>query len=558
MSEEEAVIATSLGLQPYKKPPLRSNTYQALLRILSFFPSENSGEKVQENEDCVGKNNYFVESEVVDRVEIEEPALISCQKQATDASISDSAANEIVDSISVGQSLFAESADRQVLDSMDYEQSHVSVKNVVSGREDVAQKKEIDVVGDTVMTTVEIEDGEISDDMEADDMAVNDPPEDPVRDSSVEISGRSLEGTYEKFMLSILSPVGSGNSREKISLRGVRNKNNRLDNSNSCKVEIGKECCEIDRSRLAGEISGTVVTENEGMKASVKNTEASLKVKRVITQERKEKKRAKRRKQRAEQDRLSGVKRLRLQPNLKPKKVNYCKYYLNGKCQQGDACKFSHDITPLTKSKPCNFFAVGKCLKGEDCPYDHDLSKYPCNNYTTQGFCHRGDACLFSHKILPTNEASPASTQEVSSLQGSANAGKQQTDKGIISKQIPKSTIPRTPAQMPKGISFLSFGKTPSDDPSKQQKGDLLPGTPDILGRSPASTLSLSQPSSMVIAQRQDKNMFNSVAKAPPSSSSQYTSSYESKVMNRSLQPPPVSSIPTVSSILQEFLFNGQ
>jgi hypothetical protein len=38
-------------------------------------------------------------------------------------------------------------------------------------------------------------------------------------------------------------------------------------------------------------------------------------------------------------------------------------------------------------------------MKGDDCPFDHQLSKYPCDNYV-KGFCSRGDACMFSHKVL--------------------------------------------------------------------------------------------------------------------------------------------------------------
>ncbi|CAH8300121.1 unnamed protein product, partial [Eruca vesicaria subsp. sativa] len=50
---------------------------------------------------------------------------------------------------------------------------------------------------------------------------------------------------------------------------------------------------------------------------------------------------------------------------------------------------------------PCRYFATQSCMKGDDCPYDHDLSKYPCNNFVTNGFCRRGDKCLFSHKGTP-------------------------------------------------------------------------------------------------------------------------------------------------------------
>lgn len=75
---------------------------------------------------------------------------------------------------------------------------------------------------------------------------------------------------------------------------------------------------------------------------------------------------------------------------------------LKGPCHEGgDRCKFSHDATPETKSLPCCHFATHSCMKGDDCHYRHDLSKYPCNNFMTKGFCHRGDSCLFSQKGTP-------------------------------------------------------------------------------------------------------------------------------------------------------------
>ncbi|KAF5768389.1 putative transcription factor C3H family [Helianthus annuus] len=76
---------------------------------------------------------------------------------------------------------------------------------------------------------------------------------------------------------------------------------------------------------------------------------------------------------------------------------------MNGRCHEGAKCKFSHDTTPLTKSKPCCVFARHACMKGDDCPFDHELSKYPCNNYQTTGSCNRGSACMFSHEVLFTS-----------------------------------------------------------------------------------------------------------------------------------------------------------
>ncbi|XP_022873989.1 uncharacterized protein LOC111392829 [Olea europaea var. sylvestris] len=134
-----------------------------------------------------------------------------------------------------------------------------------------------------------------------------------------------------------------------------------------------------------------------------------------LTKERRAKKKKKDRIKRAEKNRKLGVKRLKLQPVLKPKTITYCRHYLKGRCLEGEKCNFSHDTIPLTKSKPCCHFARHSCMKGDDCPFDHQLSKYPCNNYTSQGFCSRGSDCLFSHKLL-ADSSSPASNVSKSEL----------------------------------------------------------------------------------------------------------------------------------------------
>ncbi|KAK4396903.1 Zinc finger CCCH domain-containing protein 65 [Sesamum angolense] len=142
--------------------------------------------------------------------------------------------------------------------------------------------------------------------------------------------------------------------------------------------------------------------ENRTPAATEKNGSASKKKRKhgPLTKERRAKKKKKERLKRAEKNRKLGVKRLKLQPVVKPKTKVYCRHYLQGRCHEGEKCKFSHDTVPLTKSKPCGHFARHSCMKGDDCPFDHQLSKYPCNNYASNGFCSRGSDCLFSHEIL--------------------------------------------------------------------------------------------------------------------------------------------------------------
>ncbi|KAK6147696.1 hypothetical protein DH2020_018608 [Rehmannia glutinosa] len=170
--------------------------------------------------------------------------------------------------------------------------------------------------------------------------------------------------------------------------------------------------------------------------------------------------------------------------------------------KKGEKCKFSHDTVPLTKSKPCGHFARHSCMKGDDCPFDHQLSKYPCNNYTSNGFCSRGSDCLFSHE-LPAKQSDTtlnASKPELTSAQhtlpdkggsfmiskvtkpevnspsplNNSNYSKHMDNRGIFHQKVDSKlcsagnssdksaellaarTVPRTARQAPKGISFFS------------------------------------------------------------------------------------------------------
>ncbi|KAI3701395.1 hypothetical protein L6452_26431 [Arctium lappa] len=208
------------------------------------------------------------------------------------------------------------------------------------------------------------------------------------------------------------------------------------------------------------------------------------KKKRVLTKERKAKKKRKERIKRAEKNRKLGVKRLKLQPVIKEKKITYCRHYLKGRCHEGEKCKFSHDTVPLTKSKPCCHFARHSCMKGDDCPFDHQLSKYPCNNYISKGFCSRGSDCMFSHEAQPNEAALNASNepkpeQKPSSLLDNSGSKKHNNVDVSSREKIDKKSCsipisitsnkernlveptPKPPAGPPKGISFISQEKPP-------------------------------------------------------------------------------------------------
>ncbi|BAD45097.1 zinc finger (CCCH-type) protein-like [Oryza sativa Japonica Group] len=207
--------------------------------------------------------------------------------------------------------------------------------------------------------------------------------------------------------------------------------------------------------------------------------------KRTLTEERKAKKTKTKRIKRALQREAEGVKRLKLQPVIKPKVVKVCHFYLHGKCQQGNLCKFSHDTTPLTKSKPCTHYARGSCLKGDDCPYDHELSKYPCHNFMENGMCIRGDKCKFSH-VIPTAEgpSTPdAKKSNASSVPEKANCQEQTSRQktSTVYSGEPATSVPikhhsilknlagisgnaqKVPVRIPRGIQFLPFNKARPD-----------------------------------------------------------------------------------------------
>ncbi|GAB4837974.1 hypothetical protein Ancab_027502 [Ancistrocladus abbreviatus] len=245
--------------------------------------------------------------------------------------------------------------------------------------------------------------------------------------------------------------------------------------------QIEGEICSKDQNLGGGETNadGISLKEKLGPISEKKKEKIVKRKRRPLSEERKAKKKQKERKKRAEKNRKLGVKRLKIQPILKPKTVTHCRHYLKGRCHEGEKCKFSHDVIPLTKSKPCCHFARQTCMKGDDCPFDHQLSKYPCNNYATKGSCIRGDSCMFSHKIA-VNEASKSTVGELKSLAPLDNSiSEQQVDK----ESCPSRTLAPVnrkhdntlcagdqPAKVPKGLKFFSFGKSLLDDVAKKRQ----------------------------------------------------------------------------------------
>ncbi|CAO2820750.1 unnamed protein product [Amaranthus hypochondriacus] len=219
---------------------------------------------------------------------------------------------------------------------------------------------------------------------------------------------------------------------------------------------------------------------SEGKKAEEEGSSILKNRKRRSTSEAtKEKKKRQKRKKRAEMNKKLGVKRLKLKTDLKPKVIPPCRHYLKGRCQEGVKCKFSHDVIPLTKSQPCCHFARNGCMKGDECPYDHQLSKYPCNNYVSTGFCVRGDSCLFSHKGS-SSEGSKCETHSAQQVDGSnpkqqlnvsTSVASGSATPNIVQDDLAKRTS--QPVSAPKGFSFLSFGKSSVKESAKPKESEL-------------------------------------------------------------------------------------
>ncbi|XP_072955048.1 zinc finger CCCH domain-containing protein 7-like isoform X2 [Typha angustifolia] len=334
-----------------------------------------------------------------------------------------------------------------------------------------------------------------------------------------------------------------------------------------------------DAASLPVENFNKAASENKGRPPSNEASNAEKKRKRVLTDERKAKRKKSKRIKRAQKERAQGVKRLKLQPVVKPKVVVDCKFYLAGRCQQGDLCKFSHDTTPSTKSKACKHFACGSCLKGDDCPFDHQLSKYPCHNILSKGMCIRGDNCKFSHDIHATEASSvildvkkldtPLSEQlhlrkqmylqntstppsDVSRTTASATPSHKHLESTMV-----KST--EAPMVIPRGVRFLSFGRKQSCSSNKHQddvlvetNGSVEVSTQTNQGRFPVEGHKNDEKSSQrSLLTEHEPNM--SLSKASKRQNNIFVSEFVSTSSSNNLQ----SEVSEASKILEEFLFGA-
>nr|CAD7456438.1 unnamed protein product [Timema tahoe] len=79
-------------------------------------------------------------------------------------------------------------------------------------------------------------------------------------------------------------------------------------------------------------------------------------------------------------------------------KDSVCIFFMQGKCQKGDDCPYSHDAHPPRKMELCKFYLMDCCAKKDKCLYLHN--DFPCKFFHTGLTCFSGERCKFSHGPL--------------------------------------------------------------------------------------------------------------------------------------------------------------
>lgn len=101
-----------------------------------------------------------------------------------------------------------------------------------------------------------------------------------------------------------------------------------------------------------------------------------------------------RKKKKRKRERTVVVRRAPLKKVEKPR----CRYFLEGRCNKGAACPFSHDFQPPKRQELCKFYAVGNCSRGSACSFLH--GEFPCKFFHLNNKCYHRDTCKFSHDPL--------------------------------------------------------------------------------------------------------------------------------------------------------------
>ncbi|XP_047157375.1 zinc finger CCCH domain-containing protein 65 isoform X1 [Vigna umbellata] len=511
-----------MAFPPYRRSHLRSNTYHALVHLLSHFAEYNSSHETSTQpfnipDDGIGRMDRVNQekrpkcSEVVDSDFLSPTDPIS-QKDMVEV-------QEIIEGVGDKDTDFT--SNKIVLDDIEhmmeiedmptpvngFDKEHELMNEfelVMKGTEDlicdsdlIPMNTEFDVkhndgreVG-LMDFQVDMEEGEISGDLGKDGNSCDVPSAD-----ALILPQKQVDDLQEPVNVTrnMMYPSTIVNQEKEKDCEPTSSAVNSLqDGNDSGQVEP----ITGDNKRIACRVEVAISEKTFECKKEdkMKSMNASKRNKRGG---KKDKKKKAYRMKRAEKNRELGVKSLQFQKFVqKPKAVSHCRHYIMGRCYEGDKCQFSHDVVPRTKSKPCGHFAHNSCMKGNDCPFDHELSKYPCNNILSQGFCRRGESCLFSHQVskedIPSNIPTPSNMRRpvLSTLQsGNANSstpvsnnhgsGTMQQNllthsSGIHSRVNVEHKAANTAQKQPtppKGISFINLAKfTPS--PSAQKQGTV-------------------------------------------------------------------------------------
>ncbi|QCE02788.1 cleavage and polyadenylation specificity factor subunit 4 [Vigna unguiculata] len=504
-----------MAFPPYRRSHLRSNTYHALVHIISHFAEYNSSHEtptqpfnIPDNDsgrmDGINLEKKSKCSEVVDS-DFLSPKDASSHKDIVEV-------QEIIDGVGDKDTDFT--SNKMVLDDIEHIMEIDDMSTQVNGFDkehklmnelELVMKGTEDLICDShLMPTntkfdgkhndgpevglmdshVDMEEGEISGDLGKDDNSCDVPsadglilPQKQVDDlrEPVDVTRNMM---YPSMIMNQEKEKGCEPTSSVVNSLQDRNDSGQVEpitggkKGIACRVEVATsekavECKKEDKMKL---VNASKRKERGGKK---------------------EKKKKAYRMKRAKMNRELGVKSMQLQKFVqKPKVVSHCRHYIMGRCYEGDKCQFSHDVVPRTKSKPCGHFAHNSCMKGDDCPFDHELSKYPCNNFVSQGFCRRGESCLFSHQVSKEDIPTPSNMRRpvLSTLQsGNANSntpvsnnhgsGSMQQNplthsSGTHSRVNVEHKVTNTTQKQPtppKGISFINLAKlTPIPSAPKQ------------------------------------------------------------------------------------------
>ena len=92
-------------------------------------------------------------------------------------------------------------------------------------------------------------------------------------------------------------------------------------------------------------------------------------------------------------DKINKKLKYEINNSINSKKKMVCNFYINGACNKGKECTFSHDVPQIKKTELCKYFLTNACLKGDECVYSHETKTYPCKFFHAVGYCEKVENC---------------------------------------------------------------------------------------------------------------------------------------------------------------------